>query len=757
MRTLYVSYFGIQEPLVQTQVLPYLRELAARGVRMALLTFEPDMKKRWDRNTVTEWQGRLLRDGIDWHVLPYHKRPSLLVTVFDVVAGALYVVRLARRERIDIIHGRSHVGAAIGALAKRFAGARLIFDIRGLLAEEYASSGNWSPAGIPFRLTKAMERWLWRRADGFVVLTEAGKKALFPNGAGGRPIEVIPCCVGPAHFASDKADLGIGERVVFVYAGTLGGNYLVRETAQLLGAARQADPRVFALVLSDNIAIASELEREGFSTEDYLVMSVPPEDVPKYLRAADVGVLLLRPSDARRTSSPTKFAEYLAARLPVIFTAGIGDLDSHIGEAHAGVLLRRHDAAALAQAVSDIAKLRRDPKLRDRCRALARRRYDLETVGGPRYRRLYENVMRHRIRVLALASYPVQAASSRFRVVQLMKPLAERGISVTFSPFLTPKQFAHLYNPGMLVGDLPRIVLAVIGRMAIALRAARADVVFVQREAMLVGPPVVEWIATRILRRPMILDLDDATYIAYDSPVYGRLAQLLKWQRKTKTLIKWSSTVTCGNEGIADHVRSLATPAVVVPNMVDGRVFRPRTSQSNDPTTVGWIGTHSTYPFFQRLIPILEQLACSHDFRVLVVGAGGETKIRGVDVESRPWALERDAEDFRSLDIGVYPIPDDSWGAGKSGLKAVQYMSCGVPFVMSPVGVCATMGIARVTHFPATTDEDWFEALHRLLEDGLLRRRMGAAGRAFAEKHYTIDEQADRLAAVIRTSAAQRP
>ena len=231
MHALQVTYFGLREPLVQTQVLPYLRELANGGVRMSLLTFEPELKKRWNARAIAEWRERLRRDGIDWHLLPYHKHPSLLVTLADILVGALYVLKLGRREPIHIIHGRSHVGAAIGALAKRFVGARLVFDIRGLMAEEYVSSGNWAEAGIPFRLTKAVERWLLGRADGFVVLTEAAKEMLFPDGAGSRPIEVIPCCVGPAHFASDRADLGIAGRVVFTYVGTLGGNYIIRETA----------------------------------------------------------------------------------------------------------------------------------------------------------------------------------------------------------------------------------------------------------------------------------------------------------------------------------------------------------------------------------------------------------------------------------------------------------------------------------------------------------------------------------------------
>src|SRR5436305_4884004 len=132
---LYICYFGLREPLVQTQVLPYVRELVAGGVRMSLLTFEP---RPFDHD---EWRERLRADGIEWHALRYHKRPSLPATLWDIFAGARFAARLARRERIEILHGRSHVGGAIGALAKKLTGARLIFDIRGLLAEEYVDSG----------------------------------------------------------------------------------------------------------------------------------------------------------------------------------------------------------------------------------------------------------------------------------------------------------------------------------------------------------------------------------------------------------------------------------------------------------------------------------------------------------------------------------------------------------------------------------------------------------------------------------------
>jgi glycosyltransferase involved in cell wall biosynthesis len=402
-RALHLCYFSLREPLVQTQVLPYLRELAAGGIAMSLLTFEPEMKKRWNADSIAAWREQLRSEGIEWHMLPYHKRPSLPATLYDIVAGGFRAAAIVRREKIDVLHGRSTVGAAIGAMAKRLTSARLIFDIRGFLAEEYADSGNWSEGGLLYRLTKAAERCLYRAADGFVVLTERARQTLFPNGTSGKPIEVIPCCVDPARFAAaalrDRDDLrrelGLTGREVFVYAGALGGYYLIRETVELLAAARDRDARVFALVLTQGSPgpVTAELQRLGFSTDDYRVMQVAPDDVPAYLRAADVALALIRPSFARRAMSPTKFAEYLASGLPILASAGIGDLDAHIEAARVGVLLKSFDRAAYDDALRAIEELRCDPALAERCRAEARARYDLHTVGGVRYRRLYDAVL----------------------------------------------------------------------------------------------------------------------------------------------------------------------------------------------------------------------------------------------------------------------------------------------------------------------------------------------------------------------------
>jgi glycosyltransferase involved in cell wall biosynthesis len=214
---------------------------------------------------------------------------------------------------------------------------------------------------------------------------------------------VIPCCVDPNRFAAAtsrdrdeiRRELGLDGRRVFVYLGALGGYYLTHETAELLAEARAQDARLFALVLTQGspVPISTELNRLGFSKDDYRVLHVPPDDVPIYLRAADAALALIRPSLARRAMSPTKFAEYLASGLPVIASAGIGDLDEHIENARIGVLLKTLDHAAYRDALHAVDELRRDPELAERCRAEARAGYDLHTIGGERYRRLYDAVL----------------------------------------------------------------------------------------------------------------------------------------------------------------------------------------------------------------------------------------------------------------------------------------------------------------------------------------------------------------------------
>jgi glycosyltransferase involved in cell wall biosynthesis len=255
--------------------------------------------------------------------------------------------------------------------------------------------------------------------------------------------------------------------------------------------------------------------------------------------------------------------------------------------------------------------------------------------------------------------------------------------------------------------------------------------------------------------------LDDATYVSYTSPTYGSLGSTLKWFGKTDALIRWAKVVTCGNRSIAEYVAGKGARARIIPTVVDTEKFRPAERMvENEPPVLGWIGTHSTFPFLEMIFPALQKLALTHSFKLKVIGAGvEEIKLPGVEVESLEWKLEREIEDFQSFDIGLYPMDRErygiEWVAGKSGFKAIQYMSVGIPYVTTPIAASAEIGEVGVTHFGASTEAEWQESLAKLIADAHLRRMMGEAGRRHALEHYTVGAQADKLAQALREAAGQ--
>lgn len=363
--------------------------------------------------------------------------------------------------------------------------------------------------------------------------------------------------------------------------------------------------------------------------------------------------------------------------------------------------------------------------------------------------------------VLALASYPVEAAATRYRLQQFTGPLAERGIKLNVRPFFDSKLFESLYDRNALHLTTMRLLRAALLRSKDVIAARNADVVLIQREAMLFGPPLVEWLAARVLRRPMVLDLDDATYVPYTSPTYGGLGKALKWAGKTDKLIRWAGIVTCGNRAIADYVTSKGTAARIIPTVVDTEVFRPVTKVPGDLLVLGWIGTHSTFPYLETIFPVLQNLARTHRFKLKIVGAGiKEVKLPGVEVENLEWKLEREVQDFQSIDVGLYPVHStlysENWASGKSGFKAIQYMAVGIPYVASPVGAIEEIGQNGITHLHAKTSDEWYEALESLLADAKLRSTIGAAGRSHVVEHYSLSDQTEKLAAVLKEAAATR-
>lgn len=409
-RVLFVTYNSLIEPLGPTQILPYVLGLAGT-FELTVLSFEKPVRTVAEDGRDTDATMRRLRAaGVEWIRLRYHKRPSLPATLFDIGCGVIRVLREHRKRPFDLLHARAYVASAMACGVKQRAGVPFLFDQRGLQAEEYVDAGLWESGSLAFRLTKRVEQWILREADGIVTLTEAVRPMLrqFPGLRQRKtlpPWKVIPTCVDLKHFAFDpvereriRATLDVGDRPVLVYSGSIGTFYLLDEMLDFFQAARAQWPGLFFLALvnrSPDDARQAFVAR-GVPSGDFAVKWVCHEEMPAYLSASDAAISFIRPSVSKLSSSPTKYGEYLSCGLPLIASADVGDVNSLLGVSDVGVLISEYSTEGYQRATERLRGLLVDG-IRQRCRSVAEREFSLDSRALPDYRDLYNQVLEGRV------------------------------------------------------------------------------------------------------------------------------------------------------------------------------------------------------------------------------------------------------------------------------------------------------------------------------------------------------------------------
>jgi glycosyltransferase involved in cell wall biosynthesis len=398
-RVLFLSHTSLLEPLGRSQVLPYVIGLAERVHRKTVLSFgAPDEAER-DAGEAAALRDELAARGIEWVSLRRRPGHGLASKLRDVAACLLVAWRLCRARRIEIVHARSHLPAACGLVLKLLLRTKLVFDVRGLVAQEYVDAGHWRPGELRCRLTERAERTLLGRADGIVVLTQRLAAELPALGAPpGAVSEVIPCCVDLARFRPDavargeeRRALGLEGRTVLAYSGSLGSWYLTPEMLDFAAALRELVPDLVFLVLtrSRTAALEEEGRRRGFDERTLRTLAVAPDDMPRVLNVADAAIAFIDSCPSKRASSPTKYAECLATGIPLVVNAGVGDNEFILERHRPVVTVRELSCGGYVAAARELVSLLGTERLQPSCVEVARNTFGLREVGIPAYARLY--------------------------------------------------------------------------------------------------------------------------------------------------------------------------------------------------------------------------------------------------------------------------------------------------------------------------------------------------------------------------------
>jgi glycosyltransferase involved in cell wall biosynthesis len=341
-------------------------------------------------------------------------------------------------------------------------------------------------------------------------------------------------------------------------------------------------------------------------------------------------------------------------------------------------------------------------------------------------------------KLFILAPYPFgEAPSQRFRFEQYLDFLQENDLEIEFHPFLDEKTWKTLYAEGKYLAKAMGMLRSFARRKLLMFRLLKADYIFVHREMAHLGPPIFEWITAKLLRKKYIYDFDDAIWLPNYSETNASFHRV-KAYWKVKYCMKWAWKVTAGNDYLATFAHKYNSDVQVIPTTIDELGHHNvHCDHDIEPTIIGWTGTHTTMRYLDQIVPILSKLEKDHSFRFIVI-SNEKPEFELKSLEFIKWNKETEIQDLSAIQIGIMPLIEDIWSEGKCGFKGLQYMSLGMAAVLSPVGVNKQIIDNGQNGFLADTDQEWEEALKRLLEEKELRKSIGSKAIERIHNRYSV-------------------
>lgn len=347
------------------------------------------------------------------------------------------------------------------------------------------------------------------------------------------------------------------------------------------------------------------------------------------------------------------------------------------------------------------------------------------------------------MKVLFVTPYPHgEAPSQRFRFEQYYNLLDKEGIEYDIAPFLDDATWQILYKPGHTLQKVWGILKGFARRKLLMLRLGKYERVFIHREASPIGPPIFEWWMAKVARKEIIYDFDDAIWLSNTS-ANNTIVAGIKWHGKVRSISKWAYKVSCGNQYLCDFAKQFNSNVVLNPTTIDTEHLHNQVKdQHTGKIVIGWTGTHSTIQYLDELVPVLQKLEQKYDFEFRVI-SNRQPQLELKSLKYIEWNKETEIADLLQFNFGLMPLRDDKWAKGKCGFKALQYMSLGMPAIVSPVGVNTTIVDGGVNGFICSTNQEWEQAIEKLLTDADTRIKMGAAARQKIIGHYSVVANSD--------------
>ncbi len=340
-------------------------------------------------------------------------------------------------------------------------------------------------------------------------------------------------------------------------------------------------------------------------------------------------------------------------------------------------------------------------------------------------------------KILVLCPHPIgYVPGQRLKYEQYFDIFRENGYDITVSPFMSESFQKIVYEKGKLIQKIFWTIIGYAKRIFDLFRIRNYNLVYVFLWVAPFAPPIFEKL-TRKLAKRLIYDIDDLVFLNPPSST-NPLIHYLRSPKNHISLMKSADHVITCTPYLDNFVRQYNRSTTDISSTVNTEVYKPKNNYGiKNKFVIGWSGSHSTSKYLHLLDNVFQELAKKHSFKLLVMG-DENFNIDGVEVEALPWKEEHEVQTISRFDAGVYPLPNEEWVLGKSGLKAIQYMALGIPTVATAIGANFRVIQNGVSGFLVIDEKEWITILETLLTDPELRKKIGMEARKRVEDMFSI-------------------
>ncbi|MEO6490916.1 MAG: glycosyltransferase family 4 protein [Ferruginibacter sp.] len=345
-------------------------------------------------------------------------------------------------------------------------------------------------------------------------------------------------------------------------------------------------------------------------------------------------------------------------------------------------------------------------------------------------------------KILVICPHPENVApGQRLKYEQYFDHWRNNGYSVTVSPFFSERMQSILYNKSNKLEKIFWVLRAYVKRVVGLFSLQKYDLVYIFLWVTPFGYPLMERLYLAV-NPNVVYDIDDAIFIKAES-VVNRSIDFMRGRSKPFFLMKLARHVIACTPFLTEVAASYNKKVTDISSTINTDSYQPVNNYQNDHKLIlGWSGSHSTSPFLYLLKDVLLELHQKIPFKLMVMG-DPSFHIDGIEMEALPWSVESEVPVLQKFDIGLYPLPlDNEWVLGKSGLKALQYMAVGLPVVATAIGANYRIIENGRTGILVKTKEEWMEKILLLMEDAVLRKKIGTAARENVVSNYSIHANA---------------